>query len=62
MQMLLDVSANQGYTDYAEHLIEHVMQYGRKDRNQAISFLNNSASKRWWDKNAEYKKYENMEV
>lgn len=62
MQMQLDVSANQGFTDYAEHLIHHVMQHSNKDRNQAVKYLDQSASKGWRDKNAEFKKYQDLKA
>ncbi len=62
MQMQLDVTANQGFSEYAEHLIMHVMQHSRKDRQQAIKYLDQSASKYWRCKVAEFKKYQDLEV
>lgn len=62
MQMQLNVTESQGFSDYAEHLIRHVMQHSSKSRAKAVEYLDDNAGPGWRVKVAEYKKYENLKA
>lgn len=61
MQLQLNVTVEQKYSDYAEHLINYVVCNSRKNREEAIKYLDMFAGRYWWCKQAEFKQFENLE-